>query len=883
MKKIKISYENIKFIENINNSYIKNKNKKFKIFFKKNKKKNKNNLKYKVKKIINFYRNFGFIYSDINPLKKKKKLNFNYFKIKKYKYKINKYIKKYTYFKNKINNIKKLKKILEKTYCNKIGYEFNYIKNYKENKWIKKKIENKLNKYKFNKLEKKEILKYLIYTKEFEKCINNKFLAQKRFSLEGSESFIILLKFLLKFINKKYKINEIIIGMAHRGRLNTLVNFMGKNINKIFKEFKGKKLKNNFSGDVKYHKGYCSTILLNNKKILNLILLYNPSHLEKINPILQGITKNRKNFFKKNIIPILIHGDSSFSGQGIVMETLNLQKINGYSNNGTIHIIINNQIGFTTSNNKNQRSTKFCSDIAKMFEMPVLHVNSNSVEKVIIVLKFALDYKIKFKKDIIINLISYRKLGHNEQDNPNITQPLMYKKIKNIKEIKKIYNNKLLKKNIINNNYIIKIKNEFYNNIKNNNLINYPIKNIKNKIFYINKNIKNKIIITKISYKKIKYLISKIIKIPKIINIHPLIKKIFKNKKINFKNKIIDWSTSENLLFSSILSEGFSIRITGQDVSRGTFSNRHAVIFDQIYKKKYIPLKKISFKKSKFEINNTILSEEAILGFEYGYSISNSKNITIWEAQFGDFSNCAQVIIDQFITSGEKKWNISSNLIIFLPHGYEGQGPEHSSSRIERFLQLSSNNNIVISQPNNSSQLFHLIRKQIYNNKIKPLIVLTPKSLLRNKNISSKIKEFTNGFFRPINFNNDKILFFNKIKYLAFCSGKIYYDLNKIYIKNNLKNVFIFSLDKIYPFPKKIFFSILNKFKKIKKIFWIQDEPKNQGIWKYFKYIVSKKYKKIIFIGRKNNSSTSSGSFINHCKEKNKIINFFLKKTKNEN
>uniref|UniRef100_A0A1B6D367 Dehydrogenase E1 component domain-containing protein n=1 Tax=Clastoptera arizonana TaxID=38151 RepID=A0A1B6D367_9HEMI len=328
--------------------------------------------------------------------------------------------------------------------------------------------------------------------------------------------------------------------MPHRGRLNTLVNFMGKNINKIFKEFKGEKLKNKFSGDVKYHKGYCSKILINKKNILNLILLYNPSHLEKINPVVQGITKNRFEFYKKKIIPILIHGDSSFSGQGIVMETLNLQKVNGYSNNGTIHIIINNQIGFTTSNNKNQRSTKFCSDIAKMFEIPVLHVNGNDIEKVIFTIKIALDYKMKFKKDIIINLISYRKLGHNEQDNPNITQPLMYKKIKKIKEIKEIYNNKLIKKNIINNNYIKKIKKKFYNDAKNNNLINYPIKKIKNKIFNKSINIKNRIINTKISLNKINYLINKILKIPKKINVHSLVKKVFKNKKINFKKKYID-------------------------------------------------------------------------------------------------------------------------------------------------------------------------------------------------------------------------------------------------------------------------------------------------------------------------------------------------------
>ncbi|QJC34880.1 2-oxoglutarate dehydrogenase E1 component [Enterobacteriaceae endosymbiont of Donacia piscatrix] len=714
--------------------------------------------------------------------------------------------------------------------------------------------------------EKKIFFEELIATEIFETNIAKNFPGTKRFSLEGCDILIPIIKEIIRYSSKsKNKITKIILSMAHRGRLNVLANIMGKNIKEIKNEFKNIFSKNNNIDDVKYHLGYSSIIEYNNKKI-KLQLTFNPSHLEIINCVSMGIIKSYIDSSKNdNILPVNIHGDASFSGQGIVQEILNLSQTRGYGINGTIHIVINNQIGFTNSKISDMRSSYYCTDIAKMIQCPIFHVNADNMENAILIIRLAIKYRNLFKKDVFIDLVSYRRHSHNEIDDPYITQPLMYHYIKNHETIQNLYFKTLLMQNILN----VQEKENIYKKYQ----ILFNEDNYFVKTYIPSKKNISKITFKRLTINELKKLIFKISNFPKNFNIHSKVKKIYLDRLSMSKGKKkIDWGTAENLAYANILTQGISCRLSGEDIKRGTFSHRHAVIYDQNNEISYIPLKNLSLKQGKFYIYNSILSEEAVLGFEYGYSLNNQNILTIWEAQFGDFVNGAQIIIDQFISSGEKKWQYQSKLVIMLPHGYEGQGPEHSSARIERFLQLSSEKNIKICMPSNSSQIYHLLCEQAFNYIKKPLIIFTPKSLLRHNLACSSLKYFKNNFQLIID-EIDNNIDIKNIKRIIFCSGKIYYDLLEYRNSIKEKNIILIRIEQLYPFPFSNIKKIIIKYYKINNFFWCQEEPKNQGAWIYIQnYFKNKLNLNINYIGRKSSSSPSTGNLNVHKKQQQKII-----------
>jgi 2-oxoglutarate dehydrogenase E1 component len=854
-------------------------------------KKNSSLKKNDIFNILNFFRLQGFHYSNVNPLKTKKikkkliQINNFFFKIqeknlkKKITINISKNVKK------KFLNFHFFLKWLKKKYCNTIGFQFSHIDKENEKKWIQKYVEKKWTRKKFNQNKKIDILNAIISSQTFEKYIHFKYPSYKRFSLEGNDSLIPLLYEIIIRSTKK-NFSYFYIGMAHRGRLNVLINLLGKPSNMLFKEFSGKDINNLSNGDVKYHLGFYSKIYIKNFKKGKLNLEYNPSHLEIINPVIMGLSRAKNDFLKSknfsSVIPIMIHGDASFTGQGVIQEILNMSQTPGYSVGGSIHIIINNQIGFTTSKIKYMRSSKYPTDIAKCSNSLILHVNSDDPEAAVFSAQMSIDYRKKFKKDVFIDLIGYRRHGHNEVDNPYVTQPLMYKKIKNHPTVQEIYSKKLLEKNLIDQEMIQKKILIYKKNLKSGKTISqkYSFLNIKPKIIKKNKiqNFKYKKFSYIFSKKKVKKLFNIINTLPQEMNLHPLVKKIYLDrlKMVNLKNNF-DWGAAENLVYACLLNKGISCRISGEDISRGTFFHRHSIIHDQITGKKYIPLKK-SIKNSQLFLIDSVLSEESVLAFEYGYSLRNDKTLTIWEAQFGDFSNVSQVVIDQFISSSMEKWNQSSRIVLLLPHGYEGQGPEHSSARIERYLQLCSKKNMHVCIPTTASQIFHLLYKHIFHKKPFPLIIFSPKSLLRHPMSKSSFEEIYQGKFKKVIYKNSSSKEDN-FKKIIFCSGKIYYELLDNQQQKKVKNILLIRIEQLYPFPKKSILKIVNQYKKIKRIFWCQEEPKNQGSWIYFKKNFLKIFfneKNIKYIGRPSSASPATGNIYIHKKEQLKIINSAL-------
>ncbi|QJC34094.1 2-oxoglutarate dehydrogenase E1 component [Enterobacteriaceae endosymbiont of Donacia cinerea] len=890
-----ISYENILYIEKLYQNFLINPNfvnKDWYDIFINFQKKNKNldtndKLKKKffykekiliekINQLINNFRNLGHYDANINPLiLNKKKLN-NILQLPNYYFNEKDLEKKIT-----LNNLVKNKKIIDiydffkKKYCHSIGIEYAHLLD-NEKYWIQKNIE--FTQCKFHLKEKRMFLEELIATEIFEKNIGKKFPGAKRFSLEGCDVLIPLIKEIIRYTSTlKNKTKKIIFGMAHRGRLNFLVNIMGKKIQDIINEFSNILFKENNIDDVKYHLGYSSIIEINKQKI-ELQLAFNPSHLEIINSITMGIARCQNDILKKKhtyILPISIHGDASFSGQGVIQEILNLSQTRGYRVDGTIHIIINNQIGFTTSKIIDMRSSYYCTDIAKMIQCPIFHVNADDLESVIFITRLAINYRNIFHKDVFIDLVSYRRHGHNEIDDPFITQPLMYSYIKNHKKIQDLYFHQLLSENIINNQKKIDLYQK-YQNLFNKNKCFIKTYNIFIKEKYKEKIYKN------IKINELKKLLFKISTFPKNFNIHPIVKKIYLDRIMMSKEeKKLDWGAAESLAYANILTQGISCRLSGEDIKRGTFSHRHAVIYDQNNGISYIPLKNIQLQQGNFYIYNSILSEEAVLGFEYGYSLNNI--ITIWEAQFGDFINGAQIIIDQFISSGEKKWNYKSGLIIILPHGHEGQGPEHSSSRIERFLQLCAEKNMKICIPSNAAQMYHLLCEHAFNSIKKPLIIISPKSLLRHPLACSSLKNFVNNYFKLIIDEIDIQINMKNIQHIIFCSGKIYYDLleHRNITKNN--NNIIIRIEQLYPFPKKKLQKIIKKYTIVKKFFWCQEEPKNQGAWIYIQNCFKNKLDcNINYIGRNKSASTATGYFTIYKKQQQKIINSVFNINKNK-
>ena len=795
------------------------------------------------------------------------------------------------------SNINEILNFLRAKYCGPLGYEYMHISNPTERKWFRDRVE-KNDDFKFTQNGKEAILNKLIQAEGFEKFLHTKYVGTKRFGLDGGESLIPALEQIIK-IGGQSQVKEVKIGMSHRGRLNVLANVLQKSYKRIFNEFSGEinSSEEESAGDVKYHLGASSNRQFDGNSV-HVSLTDNPSHLEAVNPVVLGQTRAKQYFHqdkeRKKVIPILIHGDAAFAGQGVVAECFAMSGLPGHNTGGTIHIIINNQIGFTTSP-RFARSSPYPSDIAKMVEAPIIHVNGDNPEAVVYAARIASDFRLKFNRDVVIDLICYRRFGHNEGDEPSFTQPLMYKKIRSHPSPVKVYGEKLIREGSISNDYL----NDSIKKFKD--LLNEQFENAKDykpKIEWFEgtwsrykpERGKDKRGVTGFDLKKLQEISNKINTIPKNINLHKTISKILDNRKLSVKNGYgIDWSTAEALAFGSLLEEGYPVRLVGQDSGRGTFSQRHSVLRNQLDNSRYVPLNNISNKQKYFEVVDSFLSELAVLGFEYGYSLVEPNTLTLWEAQFGDFANGAQVVIDQFIASGERKWSRASGLVMLLPHGYEGQGPEHSSARLERFLQLCSNDNMQVMNCTTPANYFHALRRQMHRDFRKPLIIMTPKSLLRHKQCVSNINDFSkeNSFHRvlwdhAIDSKNKGFIKLRKsqdIKKVILCSGKIYFDLIEAREKLKRDDVIFFRIEQLYPFPVKSLVKELKPFAKKAKFYWCQEEPKNMGAWfsarDYIQWTldnIKANNNKISYIGRSPDASPATGYAKRHISQQQEII-----------
>ncbi|MCX7084177.1 MAG: 2-oxoglutarate dehydrogenase E1 component [Methylococcales bacterium] len=773
---------------------------------------------------------------------------------------------------------------LRAIYCASIGSEFMHIVDTQTRRWLINRLETTKAKVNLNPEQKHEILKLLTAAEGIESHLHHRFVGQKRFSLEGGESLIPILDELIQVSGHK-GVKEIVIGMAHRGRLNVLVNILGKSPASLFDEFAGTSslLPGARSGDVKYHMGFSSNLKTPGGPV-HVTLAFNPSHLEIINPVVEGSVRARQDRAGEegisSVIPVLIHGDAAFSGQGIVMETLNMSQTRAFNTGGTVHIVINNQIGFTTSNPLDARSTLYCTDVASMIQAPVFHVNGDDPEAVIFVTRLALDYRMTFNKDVVIDLVCYRRLGHNEADEPAATQPVMYKKIRNHKTTRKLYSEKLIHEQVLSPSDSVKMEQDYQKLLEAGEVVSRPI--LKNPEYsYTNQWFKflntswdtpgN----TAISIDYLRFCNDRMQRLPAGFELHPRVAKVMENRRKMAAGALpLDWGFAENLAYASLLLEKHPIRITGQDVGRGTFVHRHAVLHNQLNNKTYTPLKHLDKDQGSALIFDSLLSEAGVLGFEYGYSTTTPNTLVIWEAQFGDFANGAQVVIDQFISSGETKWGRLCGLVMLLPHGYEGQGPEHSSARLERYLQLCAEHNIQVCNPTNPAQIFHLLRRQIIRPYRKPLVIMSPKSLLRHKLAVSSLEDLTTGHFQEVIGEQEKVDA-KKITRFILCAGKVYYDLLEARNQDKLEHVVIVRLEQLYPFPDKLLRQEFAKYPKLKEFIWCQEEPKNQGAWYQSKHHFTDNVPanvSVSYAGRDASAAPSVGKFHVHIEQQKAVV-----------
>ena len=778
---------------------------------------------------------------------------------------------------------------LEQTYCQSIGIEYQYIRHPERVEWIRKNIELK-NRPQFSVEQKKHILHKLNQATVFEQFLQKKFVGQKRFSIEGAESLIPALDVLIEN-GSNLGLREFVVGMAHRGRLNVLANIFNKTYDKIFSEFEGKEYDDEvlFDGDVKYHLGITSEVKTDNGNDVKITLSPNPSHLEAVDPVVEGITRSKLdhelNGDEKKILPILIHGDAAIAGQGIVYEVIQMAQLDGYRTGGTLHIIINNQVGFTT-NYLDARSSTYCTDVAKTTLCPVFHVNGDDIEAVVQTLDIALRYRQQYSRDVFVDLLCYRKYGHNEGDEPKFTQPKLYKLIANHPNPREIYLKRLIDEQVVSEEEGMQMEKEFDDMLQERLNESKQIEKAKITNFledvwsdYRKSNSEDFQTSPDTSVNK-----ETLIKLAKKLNYLPegkkyfrKIVKLFDDRLKMIKSDKLDWAMGELLAYATLLDEGYSVRISGQDVERGTFSHRHAVVKTEDDEEEVIPLNLLNKKQAKFQIYNSLLSEYAVLGFEYGYAFNTPKGLTIWEAQFGDFFNGAQIIIDQFLSAAEDKWGTPNGLVMLLPHGYEGMGSEHSSARIERFLQLCAEDNFQVANCTNPANYFHLLRRQMVRSFRKPLIVFTPKKLLRYPRAVSSISEMSNGNFQEV--IDDANAITSKINKVVICSGKFYYDLIEEYEKNTLDDIAFVRLEQLYPFPEKQLKSIVKKYGEDSHYIWAQEEPENMGPWSY----ILRKWKlsNIICFSRNESGSPASGSpkvhEIRHQEIINKVMSYSKK------
>ncbi|MBE7940229.1 MULTISPECIES: 2-oxoglutarate dehydrogenase E1 component [Ramlibacter] len=841
-----------------------------------------------VQQLIAAYRNVGQRWADLDPLKRTERPQIP--ELEPSFYGLNDADQETvfdtgnTFFGKDRMSLRELLNALRETYCGTIGAEFMHTTNQAQKRWWQQKLESIRSKPNFSAEKKKHILERLTASEGLERYLHTKYVGQKRFSLEGGESFIASMDELIQLAGAR-GVQEIVIGMAHRGRLNVLVNTLGKMPKDLFAEFDHTAPEELPAGDVKYHQGFSSDVSTPGGPV-HLSLAFNPSHLEIVNPVVEGSVRarmdRRDDKVGAQVLPVLVHGDAAFAGQGVNQETFALSETRGYSTGGTVHLIINNQIGFTTSDPRDLRSTLYCTDIVKMIESPVLHVNGDDPEAVVLATQLALEFRLEFRKDVVLDIICYRKLGHNEQDTPSLTQPLMYKKIAAHPGTRKLYADKLAKQGLGDSlgDEMVKAYRAAMDAGKH--TVDPVISNYKSKYAvdwspYLNKKWVDNAD-TAIPLTEWKRLAERVTHIPENITPHPLVKKVLDDRAAMGRGEVnVDWGMGEHMAFASLVASGYPVRLSGEDSGRGTFTHRHAVIHDQNREKwdvgTYVPLQNVADNQAPFVVIDSILSEEAVLGFEYGYASNDPNTLVIWEAQFGDFANGAQVVIDQFIASGEVKWGRVNGITLMLPHGYEGQGPEHSSARLERFMQLSADTNMQVCQPTTASQIFHLLRRQMVRPLRKPLIIMTPKSLLRNKDATSPVSDFTRGGFQTV-IPEHKELKAEKVKRIVVCSGKVYYDLAKKREELGAE-VAILRVEQLYPFPHKAFAAELKKYPNATEVVWCQDEPQNQGAWFFVQHYIHENMaegQKLGYAGRAASASPAVGYSHLHQEQQKALV-----------
>jgi 2-oxoglutarate dehydrogenase E1 component len=779
--------------------------------------------------------------------------------------------------------LREITALVKKIYTGSIGAQYMHITHTKEKRWIQRRLEETQGEYRPSEDERLALLRALTAAEGLEKYLHNKYVGQKRFSLEGGDSLIPMMDELIQRAGAN-GVKEVVIGMAHRGRLNVLVNIIGKSPETLFQEFEGKsKIELSSSGDVKYHMGFSSDVDTPGGPV-HLALAFNPSHLEIANPVVEGSVRARQqrrgDGARVEVMPILVHGDAAFAGQGVIMEGLQMSLVRGYRTGGTVHIIVNNQIGFTTSSAQDSRSSEYCTDVAKTVEAPIFHVNGDDPDAVLFVTRLALDYRMEFNKDVVIDMVCYRRHGHNEADEPSATQPVMYRRIKSLPTTRKIYADRLVKEGVIGSAEVKQQVTDFRDTLDAGRSVARPrAENISTQ-FVTDWSAFLTVdwdapVDTSLPLDVIQGLSDKLLSVPEGFELNPRVAKIMDDRRKMAAGALaIDWGFAENLAYATLLRDGYEIRISGQDCGRGTFFHRHAVLHNAKDGSTHVPLQHIAPNQPFFLVIDSLLSEEAVLGFEYGYATAEPNCLVIWEAQFGDFANGAQVVIDQFISSGEAKWGRLCGLTMLLPHGYEGQGPEHSSARLERYLQLSAEHNIQVCVPTTPGQIYHLLRRQMNRRFRKPLIIMSPKSLLRHKLAVNKLEDLSEGRFETVIAEDDDIKP-REVDRVVFCSGKVYYDLLETRRQLELGNVAVIRIEQLYPFPQERFEEEVKRYSKAKRVVWCQEEPENQGAWYQIQHrlraSLTPKHT-LSFAGRPASASPAVGSFGAHVEQQSRLV-----------
>ena len=784
-------------------------------------------------------------------------------------------------------SLREILDLVRDVYVGTIGSEYMHINETAEKRWIQKRLEGQRARLDLSKEERRQLLHWLVAAEGLERYLHTRYVGQKRFSLEGGDSLIPMMDEIVQRSGAE-GVQEIVVGMAHRGRLNVLVNIIGKSPNELFAEFEGKRRVGN-AGDVKYHMGFSSDVETPGGP-LHLALAFNPSHLEIVNPVVEGSVRARMERRRQPgaetppfnaVLPVLIHGDAAFAGQGVNMETFQFSQVRGYRTGGTVHIVVNNQIGFTTSNPLDTRSALYCTDVAKMVQAPIFHVNGDDPEAVLFVTRLAVEYRMTFNKDVVIDMVCYRRLGHNEADEPAATQPMMYRKIRARKTTAALYAEKLIAAGVVTEAEFQAMQTQYRDDLDAGRQVSRPtLPPVKGPYSidwapFLNEDWQAPVH-TAVPLETLRDMSERLLKVPEGLEMHPRVAKIMDDRRKMAAGALpVDWGFAENLAYATLLHEGYQVRISGQDCGRGTFFHRHSVLHNQKDGSSYTPLMHISPNQPTFIVIDSILSEEAVMGFEYGYATAEPMGLVIWEGQFGDFANGAQVVIDQFISSGQTKWGRLCGLVLLLPHGFEGQGPEHSSARLERYLQLCAENNMQIVVPSTPAQCFHMLRRQMKRGFRKPLVVMSPKSLLRHRLAVNSLEDLTEGSFQEIipeiDAHNAE-----KITRVVACSGKVFYDLLEARRERKLEHVAIIRIEQLYPFPQARYNQILDQYPNLTDIAWCQEEPKNQGAWYQSLHHLErglKPHQTVHYAGREPLASPAVGYYSVHVEQQQRLVN----------